>query len=151
MSEEKYYSVLLATEEAFQESEIVKRLSESCNVIIARDRWNIEKEIELRAIPFSAYIIDTSDIDRSTIDCIELIKRLDQTDGAPVILIVDDISDDLISQGFNAGATDVIVRPYSVYAHRRVLNYIKLHETARDFKRSTAELQSAREEMDEML
>lgn len=151
MSEEKYYSVLLATEEAFQESEIVKRLSESCNVIIARDRWNIEKEIELRAIPFSAYIIDTSDIDRSTIDCIELIKRLDQTDGAPVILIVDDISDDLISQGFNAGATDVIVRPYSVYAHRRVLNYIKLHETARDFKRSTAELQSAREEMDELL
>ncbi len=151
MSEEKYYSVLLATEETFQESEIVKRLSESCNVIIARDRWNIEKEIELRAIPFSAYIIDTSDIDRSTIDCIELIRRLDQTDGAPIILIVDDISDDLINQGFNAGATDVIVRPYSVYAHRRVLNYIKLHETARDFKRSTAELQSAREEMDELL
>ena len=151
MSEEKYYSVLLATEEAFQESEIVKRLSESCNVIIARDRWNIEKEIELRAIPFSAYIIDTSDVDRSTIDCIELIRRVDQTDGAPIILIVDDISDDLINQGFNAGATDVIVRPYSVYAHRRVLNYIKLHETARDFKRSTAELQSAREEMDALL
>lgn len=102
----KYSSVLLATEESFQESEIVKRLSESCNVIIARDRWNIEKEIELRAIPFSAYIIDTSDIDKSIIDCIELIKRLDQTDGAPIILIVDDISDDLINQGFNAGATD---------------------------------------------
>lgn len=45
----------------------------------------------------------------------------------------------------------MIVRPYSVYAHRRVLNYIKLHEIARDFQRSTAELESAREDMDELL
>lgn len=147
----RYYSVLLATEKAFQESQIAQRLSDSCNVVIVPDRSTMVEDIRLRAIPFSAYIIDTSDIDESTIDCIDAIRALDETGDAPIILIVDDISDDLITRGFNAGATDVIVRPYSVYAHRRVLNYIKLHETARDFQRSTAELESAREDMEELL
>lgn len=149
--DEKYYSVLIATEKPFQENEMAQRLSETCSVVLAHDRSKIVEDIQIRAIPFSAYLIDTSDIDKSTIDCINSIRALDSTGDAPIILIVDDISDELIDHGFDAGATDVIVRPYSVYAHRRVLNYIKLHEIARDFQRSTAELESAREDMDELL
>lgn len=149
--DEKYYTILIATEKSFEESEMAQRLSETGNVVLAKDRSRIIEDIKVRAIPFSAFIIDTSGVDRDAIDCITSIRDLDTTGDTPIILIVDDISDELINEGFNAGATDVIIRPYSVYAHRRVLNYIKLHETALDFKRSNIELAKAREEIEEML
>lgn len=148
---ENYYSVLIATETPFQENEMAQRLSKSCNVVIAKDRSKIIDDIEIRVIPFSAYLIDTRDIDEATIDCITSIRDLDTTGDAPIILIVDDTSDELIDKSLDAGATDVIIRPYSVYAHRRVLNYIKLHETALDSKRFAHELERAREDMEEML
>lgn len=151
VQDEKSYSVLIATEKTLQDNEMAMRLAESCNIVVAHDSSKIVEDIQIRAIPFSAYIIDTSDIDKATIECINSIRAYDPTGDAPIILTVDDISDDRINQGFNAGATDVIIRPYSVYAHRRVLNYIKLHEMARDFKRSTMELEDAREDMDELL
>lgn len=43
--DEKYYSVLLATEKPFQENEMAQRLSETCSVVIARDRSKIMEDI----------------------------------------------------------------------------------------------------------
>lgn len=146
-----HYSVLLATEKSFQESEMAHRLSQDCSVVLSKDRSRIADEIKLRAIPFSAFIIDTTSVDEDTIKLINTIRELDPVKNTPVILIVDDISDDLIDQGFNAGATDVIVRPYSVYAHRRVLNYIELHETSMEHQRSMRELDQARKDLDTIL
>lgn len=146
-----HYSILLATEKTFQESEMAHRLSETCSVVMATDRSKIADEIQLRAIPFSAFLIDTASVDEDTIRLINTIRELDPVKNTPVILIVDDISDDLINQGFDAGATDVIVRPYSVYAHRRVLNYIELHETGMQHQRSMRELDQARKDLDAIL
>lgn len=145
------YTVLLATDHSLQESEMAKRLSDDCSVVISNDRSKIAEDIKIRAIPFSAFLIDTASIDEDTIKCINTIRELDPVGNTPIILIVDDISDDLIDQGFDAGATDVIVRPYSVYAHRRVLNYINLHETSMQHQRSMRDLDRARKDLDSIL
>lgn len=146
-----HYSVLLATEKTFDESEMAQRLSEECGVVIASDRSKIAEDIIIRAIPFSAFIIDTASIDEDTINLINTIHKLDPETSTPIILIVDDTSDDLINKGFDAGATDVIIRPYSVYAHRRVLNYIRLHETSMQHRRSMRDLDLARKNLDAIL
>lgn len=149
--EKHHYSVLLATERSFEESEMAKRLSKDCSVVLAADRSRIVEDIQARAIPFSAYIIDTASVDEDTINEVNTIRQLDPEKTTPVILIVDDISDDLINRGFDAGATDVIIRPYSVYAHRRVLNYIKLHETGMQYRRAIKDLDRARKDLDTIL
>ena len=146
------YSVLLATQKDFDECEMAHRLtSEECSVIITRDRSKIVEEIQLRAIPFSAFLIDTAAIDSDTIKYINTIREHDPVGNTPIILIVDNTSDELINQGLDAGATDVIIRPYSVYAHKRVLNYIELHETSMKHQRSIEELNRAREDLDALL
>lgn len=145
------YSVLLVTEKSFQESEMAKRLSADCSVVICKNRAKIVDDIQLRSIPFSAYILDTEFIDDDAIGCINTIREYDPQGNSPIILIVNDTSDELINKGFDIGATDVIIRPYSVYAHRRVLNYIDLHETSMQHQRSMKELDMARKELDTIL
>lgn len=144
-------TVLLVSGNQVPEHELASRLAQDCVVHYASDIQTMKDVIESLDAPLAACVIDSVEFGEDTLQVIKHFSKDEAEWNSPVFLVVDDIGDELLEKGYEAGVTDIIIRPYTPYAHRRIMNVIHLNEAGRKVNELYLQARDAREEAQNFL
>lgn len=139
------HTVLIASNRESDHEELGKRLADTCTVLKATTTSEAFFLIRNHQAGISAIIADPQLPNLTKITAPDDFEGPSITDGVPFFLILDAVNDDAQSERI-FHALDIVVRPFSPYAHRRIVHAIEADQTQRELESNPSEEQKAKEE-----
>ncbi len=122
------YTVIIGSSSAAHRAELAEYFRDQYDVVQSDTLEDFKALLDDRPDRLGAVLIDFIDSHADAVTALKLVRSHYTQEELPAFLVVDDLEDDALEEGYDTGATDVIVRPYTRFAHRRVTNVIRLHE-----------------------
>ncbi|NHM13935.1 diguanylate cyclase [Xiamenia xianingshaonis] len=140
------YTVIIGSSNATCRAELAEYFHDQYDVVQADTLETFETLLNGRPERLSAVIIDFTHSRTDGFTALRLVRNRYTQEELPAFLVVDDLEDDAIEAGYDAGATDTIERPYTKFALRRITEAIRLHEARLQLQASLAETEQAHAE-----
>lgn len=139
------HTVLIASTLESDREELGNLLSETCTVLKASDILETYSLVRGSTSGISAIVADADFPDLASMTVPNVFEGPSVTDGIPFFLIVDAHSEAIPTER-TPNALDIIVRPFSPYAPRRIVNAIEMNQAQRKLRSALANERRTKEE-----